>query len=241
MRRRGRGGAGCSPAGTDPISTAVAALFSAWEKAWRRCWRIRRRCGSPGGWRRAHTGKVLDGTGPVCRRHHFLVGEHPGTIPGCRPSRRRSARCRPFAGRLQRFRRCPNLSAPRRGRRRSTPAGLPRWRRTPPGCGRPAPTSPRWPSSSAARLAPHPTGMTGFSVPGPTSPASRTGSTTPADYAREAAAADHSADHVRDAVSGTPRPETFTHLQARINEGPTLRPQRRAGCSAVAGGDHRYG
>jgi hypothetical protein len=65
----------------------------------------------------------------------------------------------------------------------------------------------------------------GFSVPGANVTRLADWFDDTADYAREvAAAADHSADHVRDAVSGTPRPETFTHLQARINEGCNASP-----------------
>lgn len=57
-----RGGAGCSPAGTDPISTAVAASFAAWEKGLEALLAHSQAVRVAGGLAVAHTGKVLDGT-----------------------------------------------------------------------------------------------------------------------------------------------------------------------------------
>ena len=56
------GGAGCSPAGTDPISTAVAASFAAWEKGLEALLAHSQAVRVAGGLAVAHTGKVLDGT-----------------------------------------------------------------------------------------------------------------------------------------------------------------------------------
>lgn len=116
------------------------------------------------------------------RRHHRRPGRDPGDRTGCHPPAGTQVPAPPARPPPRRFRRYPNRSAGRRGRRKSTPGPAPPpWRHTPPGCGRPAPSSPQSPPNSAATPTPSTrTGTTvGSSAPAPTSHDWLTGMTTP--------------------------------------------------------------
>lgn len=221
MRRRGRGGAGCSPAGTDPISTAVAASFAAWEKGLEALLAHSQAVRVAGGLAVAHTGKVLDGTDQAGGAAISSLASTPASSPdvalpgGAVPA----PPALPVAPAV------PSVPEPVSAQTWSAQIHA--------GAG-PAPLA-----AYAARMRETSANLTavaeqlrsqaraidshwddGIQRAGANVTRLADWFDDTADYAREvAAAADHSADHVRDAVSGTPRPETFTHLQARINEG----------------------
>ena len=215
------GGAGCSPAGTDPISTAVAASFAAWEKGLEALLAHSQAVRVAGGLAVAHTGKVLDGTDQAGGAAISSLASTPASSPdvalpgGAVPA----PPALPVAPAV------PSVPEPVSAQTWSAQIHA--------GAG-PAPLA-----AYAARMRETSANLTavaeqlrsqaraidshwddGIQRAGANVTRLADWFDDTADYAREvAAAADHSADHVRDAVSGTPRPETFTHLQARINEG----------------------
>ena len=215
------GVAGCSPAGTDPISTAVAASFSLWEKGLQALVAHSQAVQVAGGLVVAHTGRVLEDTdqagGTTISALASTAAPSPdAALPGgavptppalpltpAVPSVPEPVSAQTWSAQIHAGAGPAPLTA-YASRMRATSATL---------------------TAVAEQLRSHAHAIDSHWDDG----IQRAGANVTrladwfddtADYARTvAAAADQSADHVRDAVSGTPRPETFAQLQTRINEG----------------------
>ena len=229
------GGGGCIPAGTDPISTAVAASFSVWEAGLESLMAHSQAVRVAGGLAVAHTATVLDDTdqaggttisslasAPAPSPDATLAGGAvpappalPATpevpaVPEAVSAQAWSAQIHSGAG--------PAPLAAYASRMRGTSADL---------------TAVAEELRSHARAIDSHWDDGGIQRAGANVARLADWFDDTAAYAREvAAAAERSAGHVRDAVSGTPRPETFAQLQTRINEG-LQRFTRSGGLDAV--------
>ncbi len=229
------GGGGCIPAGTDPISTAVAASFSVWEAGLESLMAHSQAVRVAGGLAVAHTATVLDDTdqaggttisslasAPAPSPDATLAGGAvpappalPATpevpaVPEAVSAQAWSAQIHSGAG--------PAPLAAYASRMRGTSADL---------------TAVAEELRSHARAIDSHWDDGGIQRAGANVARLADWFDDTAAYAREVAtAAERSAGHVRDAVSGTPRPETFARLQTRINEG-LQRFTRSGGLDAV--------
>lgn len=214
-------GGGCAPAGADPISAAVAGSFSAWEAGLEALVAHSQAVRVTGGLAVAHTAAVLEATDQAGGATIASLVATPAAAPDATPpggqvpappalpvapavpavpepvsGQAWSAQIHAGAG--------PTPLVAYASRMRGTSAEL---------------------TAVAEQLRSHAHAIDAHWDDG----IQRAGANVArladwfddtAAYARDvAAAAEHSADHVRDAVSGTPRPETFAQLQARVNDG----------------------
>ncbi|MDQ1318815.1 MAG: hypothetical protein QG655_58 [Actinomycetota bacterium] len=215
-------GGGCTPAGADPISTAVAGSFSAWEASLEALVAHSQAVRAAGGLAVAHTAAVLEGTDeaggatiaalaatPVTAPDATLAGTQVPAPPAPPAAPAVPAVPEPISGEAWSAQihagAGPAPLAAYASRMRQTSAEL---------------------AAVAAELRSHAHAIDAHWDDGGIQ---RAGANVArladwyddtAGYARDVAtAAEDSAGHVRDAVAGTPRPETFATLQARINDG----------------------
>ena len=229
------GGGGCIPAGADPISTAVAASFSVWEAGLEALVAHSQAVRVAGGVAVARTGMVLEGTdqaggitisslasAPAPSPDAALAG---GAVPAppalpvapAVPAVPEAVSAQSWSAQIHSGAGAAPLAA-YASRMRGTSADL---------------TAVAEELRSHARAIDSHWDDGGIQRAGANVARLADWFDDTAAYAREvAAAAERSAGHVRDAVSGTPRPETFAQLQTRINEG-LQRFTRSGGLDAV--------
>ena len=215
-------GGGCAPAGADPISTAVAGSFSAWESGLGALVAHSQAVRVAGGLAVARTAAVLEGTDeaggatiaalastPVSAPDATLAGAQVPAPPALPAAPAVPAVPEPVSGQAWSAQIHAGAGdaplAAYAARMRQTSTEL---------------------AAVAAELRGHAHAIDAHWDDGGIQ---RAGANVArladwyddtAGYAREvAAAAEDSAGHVRDAVANTPRPETFAQLQARINDG----------------------
>lgn len=228
------GGGGCAPAGADPISTAVAGSFSVWEAGLEALVAHSQAVRVAGGLAVAHTAAVLEGTDQA----GGATISSPAGTPAPSPDASLPGVGVPAPPALPVAPTVPAVPEPVSGQAWSAqihagagPAPLAAY------ASRMRATSAEL-TAVAEQLRSHSHSIDAHWDDG----IQRAGANVArladwfddtAAYARDvAAAAEHSADHVRDAVSGTPRPEAFAQLQARVNDG-LARFARSGGLDAV--------
>ena len=217
----GVSGGGCAPAGADPISTAVAAAFTVWEAGLQTLVTHSHAVRAAGGIAVAHTGAALDAAdragGAAIAALAATPASSPGTaLPGVPVPAPPALPVAPAV---------PAVPEPVSAQVWSAqihagagPAPLAGYAARMRAAGDDLTTA-------AGQLRGHARAIDAHWDDG----TQRAGANVArladwcddtAAYAREvASAAERSADHVRDAVAATPRPETFAQLQTRINDG----------------------
>ena len=217
----GVAGGGCAPAGADPVSTAVAAVFSVWEAGLQTLVTHSQAVRVAGGLAVAHTAAALDAADQAGGAAISALAATPASSPGAAlpgvPV--------PAPPALPVAPAVPAVPEPVSGQVWSAqihagagPAPLAAY------ASRMRGTSDDL-TTMAGQLRGHAHAIDAHWDDG----VQRAGANVArladwfddtAAYAREVAtAAERSADHVRDAVAATPRPETFAQLQTRINDG----------------------
>ena len=214
-------GTGCAPAGLDPVSTAVAASFSVWESGLEALLTHSQALRVAGGLAVSHTAAILDGTdqaggttiaslakAPAPSPDATLPEGNVPSLPTLPDAPAVPAVPEPISGDAwsEQIHSGPGVAPLREyaSRMRVRSADL---------------------TTEAEQIRSHGQGIDahwddGIQKAGANVSRLADWFDGAATYATDvAAAADRCADHVSQAVSGTPRPETFAQLQARVDNG----------------------